>query len=452
MHERHLSTDFLLAVFHFLLPKRPDLKIILMSATIDTHRFSAYFGGVCRAAAGLVCPHLGAPCTLVEVGRGRRVGKGQRPLTRSIVHSHRRGHQLQLLQLPPPTPLPFPPSCAKATPFATDLPIVRVCVCVSGAGAPVVVVPGRSYPVSVEYIEQRFEDIDYLESAPAVAAASAGSSTTGAAGSSTTGAAGAPTGVIVTAGAGPTATSGVPAGMDEARLRALKRLAVEEGRPLSDFLTRPELAGVDATAAATRASDLADKGRRMMRPLKRAAPVDCKPFLDILRRIEAVRVVVVQRGVPPDGWCVCCTDVCSPPPSPPLPGPHPLPLHGMLPLAPWCCLPCTDHPGCRARGRAGVCQRSGASPCTLRSRTPCAPAMPAACCAVLYDVPASSAQFEIETVADALAAHAHATRKWIVLPLHSGLGTSGCVTMGHVHVPGVFGSLIPSNTVAPCTV
>jgi hypothetical protein len=45
VHERHLSTDFLLAVFKFILPKRPDLKIILMSATIDTERFSTYFDG-----------------------------------------------------------------------------------------------------------------------------------------------------------------------------------------------------------------------------------------------------------------------------------------------------------------------------------------------------------------------------------------------------------------------
>jgi HrpA-like RNA helicase len=77
VHERHISTDFLLAVFQFLLPRRPELKVVLMSATIDTARFSEYFGG-----------------------------------------------------------------------------------------APIITVPGRSYPVTVEYIEQRFEDIDYAPAPP----------------------------------------------------------------------------------------------------------------------------------------------------------------------------------------------------------------------------------------------------------------------------------------------
>lgn len=40
VHERHLSTDFLLAVLHNILPRRPELKLVLMSATIDTTRFA----------------------------------------------------------------------------------------------------------------------------------------------------------------------------------------------------------------------------------------------------------------------------------------------------------------------------------------------------------------------------------------------------------------------------
>jgi hypothetical protein len=55
VHERHLSTDFLLAVFKFILPKRPDLKIILMSATIDTERFSTYFDGGARVRVRVLC-------------------------------------------------------------------------------------------------------------------------------------------------------------------------------------------------------------------------------------------------------------------------------------------------------------------------------------------------------------------------------------------------------------
>jgi ATP-dependent helicase HrpA len=43
-HERSLNIDFLLGYLHRLLPKRPDLKLIITSATIDPQRFSAHFG------------------------------------------------------------------------------------------------------------------------------------------------------------------------------------------------------------------------------------------------------------------------------------------------------------------------------------------------------------------------------------------------------------------------
>jgi ATP-dependent helicase HrpA len=42
-HERSLNIDFLLGYLKQLLPKRPDLKLIITSATIDTRRFSAHF-------------------------------------------------------------------------------------------------------------------------------------------------------------------------------------------------------------------------------------------------------------------------------------------------------------------------------------------------------------------------------------------------------------------------
>lgn len=42
-HERTLNIDFLLGYCKQLLPKRPDLKIIVTSATIDTEKFSRYF-------------------------------------------------------------------------------------------------------------------------------------------------------------------------------------------------------------------------------------------------------------------------------------------------------------------------------------------------------------------------------------------------------------------------
>jgi ATP-dependent helicase HrpA len=42
-HERSLNIDFLLGYLKQLLPKRPDLKVIVTSATIDTARFSEHF-------------------------------------------------------------------------------------------------------------------------------------------------------------------------------------------------------------------------------------------------------------------------------------------------------------------------------------------------------------------------------------------------------------------------
>lgn len=42
-HERSLNIDFLLGVLHQLLPKRPDLKLVITSATIETERFSQHF-------------------------------------------------------------------------------------------------------------------------------------------------------------------------------------------------------------------------------------------------------------------------------------------------------------------------------------------------------------------------------------------------------------------------
>src|SRR6195952_258194 len=44
-HERSLTIDFLLGYLRELLPKRPDLKVIVTSATIDPESFSKHFGG-----------------------------------------------------------------------------------------------------------------------------------------------------------------------------------------------------------------------------------------------------------------------------------------------------------------------------------------------------------------------------------------------------------------------
>ncbi|MCR6497267.1 ATP-dependent RNA helicase HrpA [Thermomonas sp. S9] len=64
-HERSLNIDFLLGYLKQLLPRRPDLKLVVTSATIDTARFAAHFGG--------------APVVCVE-GRGYPVEVRYRPL------------------------------------------------------------------------------------------------------------------------------------------------------------------------------------------------------------------------------------------------------------------------------------------------------------------------------------------------------------------------------------
>src|SRR5919206_3690239 len=44
-HERSLNIDFLLGYVKRILPRRPDLKLVVTSATIDPERFARHFGG-----------------------------------------------------------------------------------------------------------------------------------------------------------------------------------------------------------------------------------------------------------------------------------------------------------------------------------------------------------------------------------------------------------------------
>src|SRR5450830_916620 len=49
-HERSLNIDFLLGYLKQLLPRRPDLKVIITSATIDAERFARHFGSADKPA------------------------------------------------------------------------------------------------------------------------------------------------------------------------------------------------------------------------------------------------------------------------------------------------------------------------------------------------------------------------------------------------------------------
>ncbi|MFP3443018.1 hypothetical protein R0K18_35305, partial [Pantoea sp. SIMBA_133] len=53
-HERSLNIDFLLGYLKRLLDRRPDLKVIITSATIDVERFSQHFAS--RDQDGVVRP------------------------------------------------------------------------------------------------------------------------------------------------------------------------------------------------------------------------------------------------------------------------------------------------------------------------------------------------------------------------------------------------------------
>ncbi len=67
-HERSLNIDFLLGYLKQLLPQRPDLKLIVTSATIDTQRFAEHFGTP------------GKPAPVIEVsGRSYPVEMRYRP-------------------------------------------------------------------------------------------------------------------------------------------------------------------------------------------------------------------------------------------------------------------------------------------------------------------------------------------------------------------------------------
>ncbi|MFS0705662.1 ATP-dependent RNA helicase HrpA, partial [Cellulomonas sp. 179-A 9B4 NHS] len=76
-HERSLNIDFILGYLTRLLPQRPDLKLIITSATIDSDRFARHFAGPPTAEH----PD-GVPAPVVEVsGRTYPVDIRYRPLT-----------------------------------------------------------------------------------------------------------------------------------------------------------------------------------------------------------------------------------------------------------------------------------------------------------------------------------------------------------------------------------
>ena len=61
-HERSLNIDFLLGYLKQLLPRRPDLKLVITSATIDPERFARHFAEVRRSATDSPRRHRSSRC------------------------------------------------------------------------------------------------------------------------------------------------------------------------------------------------------------------------------------------------------------------------------------------------------------------------------------------------------------------------------------------------------
>ena len=62
-HERSLNIDFILGYLKRLLPKRPDLKVIVTSATIDPESFANHFADAAGEPAPVSYTHLTLPTT-----------------------------------------------------------------------------------------------------------------------------------------------------------------------------------------------------------------------------------------------------------------------------------------------------------------------------------------------------------------------------------------------------
>ncbi|MCK0536126.1 ATP-dependent RNA helicase HrpA [Alcanivorax quisquiliarum] len=93
-HERSLNIDFLLGYLKQLLPRRPDLKIIITSATIDHERFAAHFSGApVLEVSGRTYP--------VEVRYRDSADEGERDLRREVELVLREIEQEERGQLPP---------------------------------------------------------------------------------------------------------------------------------------------------------------------------------------------------------------------------------------------------------------------------------------------------------------------------------------------------------------
>ena len=130
-HERSLNIDFLLGYLKQLLPRRPDLKVIITSATIDAERFSRHF-----APAGV-------PAKIVSGSLNQAKRPSENAVGRILESDKSRSDGINLVSdthIQPPT---LPETSAQ--------------------GAPVLEVSGRTYPVEIRYRPLAETDEDEAE-------------------------------------------------------------------------------------------------------------------------------------------------------------------------------------------------------------------------------------------------------------------------------------------------
>ena len=171
-HERSLNIDFLLGYLKQLLPRRPDLKVIITSATIDAERFSRHFapaGMATKTVSGSLNPakrpsenpanaknadHLTpSPC-------GGGLGSGQQTAglpTPSSLPEHISTHA----KIRPESHVYDMDALSPALPHRGREQIAESDKAFSGA--PVLEVSGRTYPVEIRYRPLAETDEDEAE-------------------------------------------------------------------------------------------------------------------------------------------------------------------------------------------------------------------------------------------------------------------------------------------------
>ncbi|MBD2858493.1 ATP-dependent RNA helicase HrpA [Spongiibacter sp. KMU-158] len=99
-HERSLNIDFLLGFLKTLLPKRPDLKLIITSATIDVERFARHFDNApVIEVSGRTFPVEYRYRPLEELSEDNDLGQGVEEVLRELMREgrHRDGDTLVFL-------------------------------------------------------------------------------------------------------------------------------------------------------------------------------------------------------------------------------------------------------------------------------------------------------------------------------------------------------------------